>query len=252
MKRPAPLLLAALLLGLGASAAAQGALGEERMLPQPVAPGRIAPWRPATPAPADPGEAASLYTPPTGPTIADWYARNGRPALALFFDRRLERLPAGWDGTARLRIGYERGDGRQVSDVQQLTLGVERKAATPSVRDRAPLVVLIENALLRELQSARLRLIDPTVAERAQAARNRNSDTELESLRNTAGYLLEVELVPSGDAVSMVGNLKNLRNSELVATVRELVEQDLRSHTEVDALARKFVRRLLATPSEPR
>lgn len=246
-------ILAPLLLALGFASAAQAQiLNNERMLPQPVEPGRIAPWRPAAPVAADPGEAGSLRTAPTGPSLAEWYAAQGRPALALFFDRRLERLPAGWDGTARLRFGFERTDGQRVTEERQLTVGIERKAAAPSVREREPLVVLIEGALLREMQTARLRLIDPTVAERALAARNRNADTEFESLRNAANYMLEVELVPSGDSISMVGHLKNLRTSELVATVRQPVEQDLRSHEEVDALARLFVRRLLTTPADTR
>ena len=236
---------------LSATAQAQ-TLGGERMLPQPVDPGRVAPWRPAGAAPLDPGESRSLYVAPTGPTLADWYAAQGRPALALFFDRRLERLPPGWDGTARLRFGYEGGDGQRTTEVRQLTIGVEHKEATRSVRERSPLVVLIEGALLRELQSARLRLVDPTVAERALASRKGGGDTEFDSLRNAANYVLEVELVAAGDSVSMVGNLKNLRNSEMVATVRQPVEQDLRSHAEVDVLAQRFVRRLLAVPAQPR
>lgn len=227
-------------------------LTEERMLPQPVAPGQVAPWRPAAPVAGDPAESGSLHSAPSGPTLADWYAGKGRPALALFFDRRLERLPAGWDGTSRVRFAYERGDGRQTTDVQQLTIGVERKAPTASVRDRSPLVVLIEGALLRELQSARLRLIDPTIAERAMAARNRSADTEFESLRTAARYVLEVELVPVGDTVSLIGNLKALQTSDLIATVRQPVEHDLRNPADVDALAKMFVRRLLGAPAHDR
>lgn len=237
---------------LAALAPARAQIGpEERMLPQPIEPGRIAPWRPAAPVPADPGETGSMRVAPTGPTLADWYTAQGRPVIALFFDRRLERLPAGWDGTSRLRIGFDGTDGRTTVK-EQLTIGVERKAAAPSVRARSPVVVLIEGALLRELQASRLKLVDPTFAERALASRNGNGDTEFDSLRNTAGYILEVEMVPVGDTVSMIGNLKGLRNSELVATVRQPVEHDLRSPSDVDALARVFVRRLLAVSAEGR
>jgi hypothetical protein len=60
----------------------------ERQLAVPVAPGAVAPWRPAMPAAADPRETGSLHVAPTGPTLADWYQSQGRPALVLLFDRR--------------------------------------------------------------------------------------------------------------------------------------------------------------------
>jgi len=245
-----------LLAALGLQAAAQAQpqpqpLFGERELAVPAAPGSVAPWRPTVVAPADPAEGGTLHTPPTGPTLVDWYAAQGRPTVALFFDRRLERLPPGWDGTARLRFGWERSDGRGV-ETEQLTVGVERKARTPSVRERAPVVLLIEGALQRELQSSRIKLVDPTVAERALAARSRGGDTEFESLRGAASYLLEVELVPVADTVSLVGSFKALRSSDIVATVRQPVEHDLRSPADIDALAKVFVRRLLAVPAEGR
>jgi hypothetical protein len=245
VKSPAHLLL---LLALAAALPAQAQIGGERMLPQPVEPGRVAPWRPASPPAMDPPETGMVREAPTGPTLADWYNSQGRPAVALFFDRRLERLPPGWNGTSRVRFAYEASAGTsQFRD--QLTVGVERRTPVASVRSRAPVVVLIEGALLRELQSSRLRLVDPTVAERGLAARDSGGDTEFNSLRNAAGYVLEVEMVPVGDTVSMIGHLKNLRTSELVATVRQPVEHDLRDPSDVDTLARAFVRRLLATPS---
>jgi hypothetical protein len=223
----------------------------ERQLAVPAVPGQVAPWRGAAPARSDPPEMGSLYVAPTGPTLADWYAAQGRPAVVLFFERRLERMPAGWDGTSRLRIAYEGAD-RNNSVREELVVGVEHKAPTASVRNRMPLAVLMESALLRELQSARLKLVDPTVAERTLAARGRGGDTEFDALHGAAGYMLEVELVPVADSVSLVGSLKGLRTSEIVASIREPVEQDLRNPADVDALARKFVRRLLATPAVSR
>jgi hypothetical protein len=129
---------------------------------------------------------------------------------------------------------------------------VEHKAPAASVRHRLPLAVLMEGALLRELQASRLRLVDPTVAERTLAARGRGGDTEFDALHGAAAYMLEVELVPVADSVSLVGSLKGLRNSEIVASIREPVEQDLRNPADVETLARRFVRRLLATPAVAR
>jgi hypothetical protein len=160
-------------------------------------------------------------------------------------------MPAGWDGTSRLRIAYEGRDrSNQVSE--QMIVGIEHKARARSVRDRMPLAVLMEGALLRELQSSRVKLVDPTVAERALAARGRGGDTEFDALQGAAGYMLEVELVPVADSVSLVGTLKGLRTSEIVASVRQPVEQDLRDPADVDALARRFVRLLLVTPAVTR
>jgi hypothetical protein len=223
----------------------------ERQLAVPAVPGQVAPWRGAAPAAPDPAETGSLLVAPTGPTLADWYAAQGRPSVVLFFERRLERMPPGWNGTSRLRISYEGRDRRNAVN-EQLIVGVEHKAPTASVRNRLPLAVLMEGALLRELQSSRLKLVDPTVAERTLAARGRGGDTEFDALHGSAGYILEVELVPVADSVSLVGSLKGLRTSEIVATIREPVEQDLRNPAEVDALARRFVRRLLASPAAAR
>lgn len=135
---------------------------------------------------------------------------------------------------------------------EQLTVGVERKAPTRSVRDRSPLALLMEGALLRELQSSRLNLVDPTLAERTLAARGHGGDTEFDSLHGAASYLLEVELVPGADSVSLIGSLKGLRNSDIIASVRQPVEHDLRNPADIDALARVFVRRLLGVPATSR
>lgn len=250
MGRPLLALLACTVLPVALHAQIVEPFGE-RQLAVPVAPGSVAPWRGGAPAVGDPGETGTLHVAPTGPTLADWYQAQGRPALVLFFDRRLERMPAGWDGTSRLRIAYE-GKDRSNAVNEQLIVGYERKAPTPSVRDRHPLAVLMEGALLRELQSSRVRLVDPTVAERTLTARGRGGDTEFDALNGAAGYMLEVELVPVGASVSLAGSLKSLRTSEIVASVRQPVEQDLRNPAEVDALARQFVRRLLVTPAVAR
>jgi len=85
-----------------ASAGAQAQLFEtERMLTTPVEPGVVAPHRPTAAHAGDVGETGSLQVAAEpGSTLQDWYTRQGRPAVALFFDRRLERLPAGWDAAA--------------------------------------------------------------------------------------------------------------------------------------------------------
>ena len=128
------LALAALALCEGAGAQV---LGEERMLPQPVEAGRVAPWQPNAVQVRDPGETQSLYVPPSGPTLHDWYARQGRPVVVLFFDRRLERVPAGWDGRARLTIARETNAAGK-TETENIVVGLEEKTHTGSLRGRSP------------------------------------------------------------------------------------------------------------------
>ena len=81
-----------------ASAGAQAQLFEtERMLTTPVEPGVVAPH--ATAAHAGAGETGSLRVAAAPADAAGLVHQAGPPAVALFFDRRLERLPAA--GTAR-------------------------------------------------------------------------------------------------------------------------------------------------------
>lgn len=235
-----------LVLGLALAAAATGAqaqlrlLDNERMLTQPVEPGVVAPHRPGAAHAGDVGETGSLrQSAPAGSTLNDWYAKQGRPAVALFFDRRMERLPAGWDGTARVLIS---------AGNESVSVGVEHKAARVSLQQRHPVVRLVENALQRELQRMRVKLVDPSVVERALAAKGQGGDTEYDALKGAAGYLLEIELAATGPEVSMIGGLKSLAG-EIVASVRTPVEQDLRDSAAADALARAFVRKLLALPA---
>lgn len=219
----------------------------ERMLTRPVEPGEVAPHR-ATPGfSGDVGETGSLHEPgAAGSTLQDWYAKQGRPAIALFFDRRLERLPAGWDGAARVMIASEKqADGK--TETENLSIALETRAPRKSLQQRRPVVQLVENSLLRELQRMRFKLIDPTLVERALAARAKGTpDTEFDSLKGSAGYLLEIELAPTGSSVSMIGGLKNLAGGEIVATVRTPVEADLNEPAAADALARSFIKKLLA------
>ncbi len=232
-----------------ASAGAQAQLFEtERMLTKPVEPGVVAPHRGAAAHTADVGETGSLHVAPApGSTLQDWYAKQGRPAVALFFDRRLERLPAGWDGTARVMIASEKNAGGK-TETENISIALEQKAPRGSLQQRRPVVQLVENSLLRELQRARMRLVDPAVVERALAAKGKGGDTEYDALKGAAGYLLEIELAATGAEVSMIGGLKSM-NGEIVATVRAPVQDDLRDPAAADALARDFIRKLLAAPA---
>lgn len=232
-----------------ASAGAQAQLFEtERMLTKPVEPGVVAPHKPAAAHAGDVGETGSLHVAAApGSTLQDWYAKQGRPAVALFFDRRLERLPAGWDGTARVMIASEKNAGGK-TETENISIALEQKAPRGSLQQRRPVVQLVENSLLRELQRMRVRLVDPSVVERALAAKGKGGDTEYDGLKGAAGYLLEIELAATGAEVSMIGGLKSL-TGEIVATVRAPVQDDLRDPAAADALARDFIRKLLAAPA---
>lgn len=234
---------ALVLVSIGGAASAQ--LLGERMLPQPVEPGVVAPHVPTARHGADVGETGSLAVAAApGSTLRDWYADKGRPTVALFFDRRLERVPVGWDGSARVTIAREQTGGGK-TETENVAIALERKPARGALGARPALVQSIENALLRELQRERIRLVDPALVERAVAARGKGGDTEYEGLKGSAAYLFEVQLASTGGAVSMIGGLKSLAGGEIVATVRAPVEADLADPAAADALARSLVKRLL-------
>lgn len=239
--------VAALVVAISAAApSAAQLLTKEKNITVPVETGGVAPWKPAAGAVVDPGETGSLAAPANGRTLADWYVQQGSPSIALLVDRRLERLPADWDGTSRLVIAGERNaDGKK--QTAAVTIGVEQKARQVLQRDRRPLVKLLEDALVREMQLVRFKLIDPTLTERALSSRGQGGDTEYQSLKGAAGYILELEMTPNGGGVVLIGSLKNLSTGAIVANVRQPVEQDLAgSGTEV--LAKAFVRRLTSSP----
>lgn len=221
-------------------------LETERMLTRPIEPGVVAPHRGTPNYVGDVIETGSLHTPPApGSTLHEWYIKLGRPAVALFVDRRLERLAAGWDGTARLMIASEKqADGKTESE--NLSIALEHKSPRSSEQSRDPVVRLLENALLRELRRVRFKLIDPIVVERALAARNMaRGDTEFDSLKGAAAFLLEVQVTATGSALSMIGGLKNLNSGEVVATVRTPVERHLADPEVTEALARAFVGKMI-------
>jgi hypothetical protein len=168
--------------------------------------------------------------------------------MILFFDRRLERLPPGWNGTVRMKIAHE-STAAGKTETEQVTLGMERQAPVRSVRQRTPVGQLLENAIAQELHRMRLRLVDPTFAERALASQGKGGDTEFDSIKGAARYVFEVELAATGEAVWMIGELKSVGGGEIVATVRQPVEHDLHDPGDADALARAFVKRLLESPA---
>jgi hypothetical protein len=231
---------------LPALAAAQG-LGE-RNISRPVEPGEVAPYAAPRGHAGDAAEAPSLHVPPpAGSTLQDWYARQGRPTVVLFFDRRMERLPSGWDGTARVMISRDK-EAEGKTETENLSIALERKEARRPLLGRSAVVRLVEHALLAELQRARIKLVDPSLVERARAGAK--GDTEFDSLKGAAGYILEIELAATDGAVSMIGGLKRLAGGEIVATVRAPVEDDLHDPAAADRLAKGFIKRLLnAQPS---
>ena len=105
------------------------------------------------------------------------------------------------------------------TETENISIALEHKAPRGSLQQRRPVVQLVENSLLRELQHMRVRLVDPSVVERALAAKGKGGDTEYDALRGAAGYLLEIELAATGAEVSMIGGLKSLAG-DIVATVR--------------------------------
>ncbi|CAH0280849.1 hypothetical protein SRABI118_03772 [Massilia sp. Bi118] len=223
----------ALLLVLAASSQAQ-------QLSAPKALGNAA----AAPAGAlDAREAPMLAMPSSEGSFQAWYATNRRPALVVYFDRRLEELPAGWHGSSRLVIDDNKVAGGKEEN-RRITVGVQHADAGPGPKSQ--FATLFEQSIRQEMKRQKLTLLDASVLQRRESARaNGPADIEYAALRGSARFVFEVALVAMNGEWELVGELKDVVNGELTATVRQRIDGPLARPADLDRASRALVQQLL-------
>lgn len=227
------LLLASLMLAAGT------AQGQALTAPEPIA-------RAAAPAGAvDAAEAPLMAQPSSSGSFRQWYVAQKRPALVVYFDKRLDQLPAGWTGDTRLLIEENTQYGKDV-EKRKLTVGVQHNTAVSSAQ-RSQFATLVEQALQQELKREQFKVLDGAVLHRRQSASRpgENSDIEYDSLKKSARFVFEVQFAYLDGSAEMLGAMKDIHNGDIVATVRMPVDGALNTREGIDRAARRLVQRLL-------
>jgi hypothetical protein len=218
--------------------AAGAAQAQQLSAPQPL--GRAAG---APVAALDAAEAPMLAMPSTAGTFQAWYAANGRPALVVYFDRKLEELPAGWHGTSRLVIDDNKVAGGKEEN-RRVTIGVQH--ADGGAAPKSQFALLFEQAVRQEMKRQNLRLLDASVLQRRESARAHGpADIEYAALRGSARFVFEVALVGINNQWELVGELKDVASGELTATVRHRIDGPLATPADLDRAGRALVQQLL-------
>jgi hypothetical protein len=223
----------ALLLTLAASSQAQ-----QLSAPQPLGKAATAPV-----APADAAETPMLATPAGEGTFQAWYASNRRPALVVYFDRKLAELPAGWQGSSRLVIDDNKVAGGREEN-RRITVGVQHADTGPE--PKSDFATLFEQAIRQEMKRQKLTVLDASVLHRRESNRpNGPADIEYASLRGSARFIFEVALVSLNGSWELVGELKDVASGELTATVRQRIDGRLTKPADLDRVSRAFIQQLL-------
>ncbi|MBQ5947452.1 hypothetical protein [Massilia sp. ST3] len=190
----------------------------------------------------DPAPAGMIAETPGAGSFQQWYVGQRRPAMVVYFDRKLEQLPPGWQGRDRLLV-EETTKAQGKEENRRLTVGFERNTAQ-AARPVSQFAQLFQNALEAELKRQSLRVLDGKVLHRKEAAGGRGGDIEYSSLKGAARFVFEVELLVLNGEWELVGVLKDIRNGDLTASVRLPVE-NLGNHAAIERAARSLVRRLM-------
>lgn len=219
-----------------------GALAQAQTLdaPQPLA--RAAA---AAAAPMDAEARPMLDQPSSAGTLQQWYADQKRPALVVYFDRKLDQLPAGWRGASRLLI-EENTVAAGKEESRRTTVGVQRNTALASA-EKSHFASLFEQSLQQEMKRQNFRVLDATVLHRKLAAGNRAEATDIEydSLKKSARFVFEVELLGLNGEWELVGGLKDIHTGDITASVRLRIDGALDSPANIDRASRALVQRLL-------
>jgi hypothetical protein len=245
MKSWALLLISAISLPATAIETLKSGLFGDRQLERPVDAGSVPAYEQPAPISQDISDTAMLSPlVPEGKTLLTWYKEQSNPKLVLYFDRRLEGIPPGWQGSTRLLIEHSRNnDGKQ--DNGQVSIGIQKNTAQSISSERSDIIRLIEQSLLRELQRREFKLIDPILVERIHTSnKGANGDHEFDSLKGTAKLLLDVQLAASGTSLHMLANLKDLQSGELLAAIEIPVENSLAVSKNIDATTKKLMKKL--------
>lgn len=199
----------------------------------------------AAPAPAamDPAPVPVMAQPPEEGGLGQWYASQKRPALVVYFDRQLDKLPAGWRGERRLLIEDSTRSASR-DEVRQITVGFQRNTETAAA-DLSDFARVFEQSLNSEMKRQRFRVLDGVVLHRKQSADGKAADIEYESLRKSARFVFEVQLVFLGGELELIGSLKDIHTGDVPASVRMPVDSKLDSSSEINRISRSLVQRLL-------
>lgn len=192
----------------------------------------------------DAAEAPMLAQPSSTGNFRTWYAGQKSPAVVVYFNRTLNDLPDGWQGSKRLLIEDTLSDARG-EDKRTITVGVQHNTQGQA-RVRTEFAKLFEQSLSAELKKQNVRLLDSTVLHRKLSAdkQGRSSDLEYDSLNRSARFVLEIEIMSVNGEALAVANLKDLRSGDVTASVRQGVSS-LQSVSDIDQLARSLARRLM-------
>lgn len=199
----------------------------------------------ASRSPADAMEMPMMLAPAVEGSLKEWYAQQKQPALVVYFGRKLDKLPPGWRGTSRLLI-EENNLTNSKDESRSLTIGVQGNTEV-SVSDRTQFVSLFEQSLQQELKRQNFRILDGIVLHRKLAAGKKGEalDVEYESIRQSARFVFEVELIFMNGEYELTGGLKDIHNGEITASVRIRVDSGLDTPAGIDRANRVLVQRLL-------
>lgn len=220
-------------------ACAGAANGQQLAAPQALEPAQ----RPAAQA-MDAQETGLMAAETNDSVFRQWYAKQGRPAVVVYFDRQLDQVPSGWQGDSRLLIeSVSRAGAKEES--HSTTIGVqhntERQAAWKS-----QFAKLFEQSLHQELKKQHVHVLDGVYLHRKLAASKtaQVADVEYESLSRSARFVFEVELVFMKGEYEIVANMKELRTGEITASVRQKAGS-ISNAADIDRLNRALVQRLM-------
>lgn len=189
----------------------------------------------------DPAETAMITEPAGAGSFQTWYATQRQPAMVVYFNRKLAELPPGWQGQHRLLIEDTRQEGSKESS-RRVTVGVERNTA--ELRQVSQFAQLFQLALEQELKREQLRVLDSAVLQRKESFVTKTGDLEYGSLKRSARFVFEVELLSIGGRWELAGVLKDLHSGDLTASVRLPVSR-LDSQEALARASRQLVGRLL-------
>ncbi len=195
--------------------------------------------------PNDPPEMPMMALPSTAGTFREWYELQRRPALVLYFDKRLDQLPPGWRGDTRLLIEQEGQSGKQ-KDSKRLTIGVQHNTENASAM-RSDFATLFEQALLQEMKRQQLRLLDGTVLQRklSSAGRAEGADVEYASLNKAAQLIFEVQLVCLAGGCELLGTVKDIHTGGVPASARWPIDAELDRADNIERASRALVQQLM-------
>jgi hypothetical protein len=206
-------------------------------------PQQFGPAPAASPAAMDPAPAPVMAQPSEEGGLGQWYANQKRPALVIYFDRQLDKLPAGWRGERRLLIEDSTKTASR-EEVRQVTVGFQRNTETAAA-DLSDFARVFEQSLNSEMKRQRFRVLDGVILHRRQSVDGKVADIEYASLRKSARFVFEVQLVFLGGELELIGSLKDIHTGEVPASVRMPVDSKLDSSSEIDRISRSLVQRLL-------